>query len=100
MLISQFENIPDSVPVLLVAPETFTDDVVTNSLSSSATVQRFTSFLAEHPNADLLVGASSRTYLKRALKPSYTARPAGSGVWMESHNSALMLGLQLSGDIP
>ncbi len=91
LLISQFENIPDSVPVLLVAPETFTDDVVTNSLSSSATVQRFTSFLAEHPNTNLLVGASSRTYLKRALKPSYTARPAGSGVWMESHNSALML---------
>ena len=91
LLIGQFADIPDSVPVLLVAPETFTADVVTNDLSSSPSVQRFTSFLAEHPNANLLVGASSRTYLKRALRPSYTARRAGDGIWMETHNSALML---------
>ncbi len=91
LLLSQFGDIPDSVPVLLVAPETFTGDVVTNDPSSSPSVRRFTSFLAEHPNANLLVGASSRTYLKRALKPSHTARRAGNGVWMESHNSALML---------
>ena len=91
LLLSQFRDVPDSVSVLLVAPETFTGDVVTNDPSSSPSVQRFTSFLAEHPNANMLVGASSRTYLKRALRPSYTARPAGNGVWMESHNSALML---------
>lgn len=91
LLLSQFSEIPDSVPVLLVAPETFTPDVVTNDPSSSPTVQRFTSFLQDHPNANLLVGASTRTYLKRALRPSYTARNVGSGVWMESHNSALML---------
>ncbi len=91
LLVSQFENVPDSVPVLLVGPETFTGDVVTNDPSASPSVQRFTSFLKGHPNANLLVGASSRTYLKRALKPSYTARRAGNGVWMESHNSALML---------
>ena len=91
LLLSQFSDIPDSVPVLLAAPETFTGDVVTNDLSSSPTVQRFTSFLAGHPNANLLVGASSRTYLKRTLRPSYTARRAGNGRWMESHNSALML---------
>ena len=91
LLLSQFVDIPDSVPVLLVAPETFTGDVVTNDPSSSPSVRRFTLFLAEHPNANLLVGASSRTYLKRALKPSRTARRVGNGVWMESHNSALML---------
>ena len=91
LLLSQFSEIPDSVPVLLVAPETFTPDVVTNAPSSSPTVQRFTSFLQDHPNANLLVGASTRTYLKRALRPSYTARNVGNGVWMESHNSALML---------
>ena len=91
LLLSQFADIQDSVPVLLVAPETFTWDVVTNDLSSSPTVKRFTSFLSEHPNANMLVGASSRTYLKRALRPSYTARQAGDGVWMETHNSALML---------
>lgn len=91
LLLGRFGNIPDSVPVLLVAPETFTGDVVTNEPSSSPTVRRLTSFLADHPNANLLVGASSRTYLKRALRPSYTARRAGKGIWMETHNSALML---------
>ncbi len=91
LLLSQFADIPDSVPVLLAAPETFTGDVVTNDPSSSPTVERFKSFLSEHPNANLLVGASSRTYLKRALRPSHTARRAGDGVWMETHNSALML---------
>ena len=91
LLLSQFSDLQDSVPVLLVAPETFTGDVVTNDPSSSPTVQRFTSFLAAHPNANLLVGASTRTYLKRALRPSHTARRVGNGVWMESHNSALML---------
>ncbi len=91
LLVSQLEDIPDSVPVLLVGPETFTGDVVTNDPSASPSVQRFTSFLEGHPNANLLVGASSRTYLKSALKPSHTARRAGNGVWMESHNSALML---------
>ena len=91
LLLSQFDCIPDSGAVLLVAPETFTGDVVTNDPSSSPTVRRFTSFLHSHPNANLLVGASSRTYLERALRPSHTARPAGRGRWMESHNSALML---------
>lgn len=91
LLLRQFSDLPDSIPVLLVAPETFTGDVVTNDPSSSPTVRRFTAFLQEHPNANLLVGASSRTYLKRALRPSHTARRAGNGVWMESHNSALML---------
>ncbi len=91
LLLSQFADIQDSEPVLLVAPETFTWDVVTNDLPSSPTIKRFTSFLSEHPNANMLVGASSRTYLKRALRPSYTARQAGDGIWMETHNSALML---------
>ncbi len=84
-------DVPDSVPVLLVAPETFTGDVVTNDPDASPSVRKFKSFLAEHPNASLLVGASSRTYLRRALKPSHTARRVGDGVWMETHNSALML---------
>ena len=91
LLLSQFSDLQDSVPVLLVAPETFTGDVVTNDPSSSPTVQRFTSFLEAHPNANLLVGASTRTYLERALRPSHTARWVGNGRWIESHNSALML---------
>lgn len=91
LLLSQFDSIPDNGAVLLVAPETFTGDVVTNEPSASPTVRRFTSFLRSHPNANLLVGASSRTYMERVLRPSHTARPAGRGRWVESHNSAMML---------
>ena len=91
LLLSQLSNVCDSTPVLMVAPETFTGDVVTNDPSASPSVIRFTSFLKEHLNANLLVGASTRTYLKRVLRPSHTARSVGNGVWMESHNSALML---------
>ena len=91
LLLTQLSDVGDSTPVLMVAPETFTGDVVTNDPSSSPSVIRFTSFLKEYPNANLLVGASTRTYLKRALRPSHTARRVGNGVWMESHNSALML---------
>lgn len=91
LLLSQLSDIPDSVPILLAAPETFTGDVITNDLTSSPTVARFKSFLKEHPNAGMLVGASSYTRIHQAARPSYTARRIGSGTWIEAHNSALML---------
>lgn len=99
LLLSQFQGVNDSVPTLLIAPETFMWDVVTNDIPASPSVTRFTEFLKEHPKADLLVGASSATFLHRALRPSYTARPAGRGLWRESHNSALMLSASAAPEI-
>lgn len=80
-----------SNPSLILAPETFTGDIITGDYSYSPTWRRFTSFLRAYPGVNLLFGASSYTYIESPEKPSHTARPAGSGRWMESHNSALMV---------
>ena len=79
-----------AAPLLIVAPETFTPDIVTNNIPASRSLQTFVSFLQEYPNANLLFGASSHTYIQSADTPSHTARKAGNGIWSESHNSALM----------
>ena len=77
-------------PKLLIAPETFTGDIICNEWSRSRTWRRFTDFLKEYPGANLLFGASSYDYIFSTKKPSHTARNIGNGVWVESHNSALM----------
>ncbi len=78
-------------PLLVLAPETFTNDVITNDLSLGRTFRRFISFLKDYPGVDLLFGASSYTYYDRPDAPSYTARKVRDGRWVESHNSALVV---------
>ena len=80
-----------SAPLLLVAPETFTNDIVVGQYDRSLTWRRFTSFLKEYPNVNLLFGASSYDYIKASLRPSATARHLRDDLWLESHNSALMV---------
>ena len=78
-------------PVLLLAPETFTSDILCNDVPSSRTFRRFQAFLQEHPEAEILFGASSWTRYDQAERPSANARRLGEGAWIESHNSALIL---------
>ena len=80
-----------SAPLLLVAPETFTNDIVVGQYDRSLTWRRFTSFLKDYPNVNLLFGASSYDYIKASLRPSATARHLRDDLWLESHNSALMV---------
>jgi len=77
-------------PLLVVAPETFTSDIICGEYPRSRTWRRITSFLKEYPGVNLLFGASSYDYLESAGKPSHTARKLSDGRWVESHNSALM----------
>lgn len=90
------ENLSDrkgdttTTPLLVLAPETFTPDIITNDVTSSPSWQTFVSFLREYPNVNLLFGASSRTYIESDDAPSHTARKVMDGLWSESHNSALM----------
>ena len=79
-----------ATPLLVLAPETFTPDIITNDVTSSPSWQTFVSFLREYPNVNLLFGASSRTYIESDDAPSHTARKVMDGLWSESHNSALM----------
>lgn len=82
--------VPEDAPSLLLAPETFTSDVVTNDMEGGATRNRFVEFLQDYPGLNILYGASSRDYLVRRSRPSYTAREIREGLWIESHNSALV----------
>lgn len=78
-------------PVLLLAPETFTNDIIVGDYSASVTWRRFTSFLKDRPGVNMLFGASSYSIFRQDGRPSYTARPMRDGRWLESHNSALMI---------
>jgi apolipoprotein N-acyltransferase len=93
VLLDQYEKGLKGVegPVLLLAPETFTSDIVCNDVPSSKTFRRFRSFLQEHPGAEILFGASSWTRYDQSERPSANARRLGDGVWYETHNSALIV---------
>ena len=77
-----------AAPVLLLAPETFTGDITLNVPEQSPTLQRFRHFLAEHPGAEMLFGASTYEIFNTHASPTPLARPYGDG-WVIGHNSAL-----------
>ncbi len=79
-----------AAPLLLLAPETFTGDVVTNDIPSGATFRRFHGFLQDYPGVDVIFGASAWTRIDSSERPSRTARKIDDGQWVESHNSALV----------
>ena len=75
---------------LLLAPETFTSDIILNDIQASPSVSRYKAFLREHPGSDFLFGASTNDiYLTRSA-PGLLCYPYGSG-WRVPHNSAVML---------
>lgn len=81
---------PDA-PVLVLAPETFTNDVILGHIDEGATYQRLKSYLSNYPSAQILFGASSYEYKYSDDAPSLTARKIKDGMWYEAHNSAVML---------
>ena len=81
----------ESEPVLLLAPETFTSDILCNDVLVSRTFRRFLSFLSEHPQAEILFGASTMSLFDQKERPSANARQFGDGTWYETHNSALIM---------
>lgn len=85
------ESRTDSMPLLVVAPETFTGGVICGEYARSATWRRFTRFLSGYPGVNMLFGASTYDYIMSEEAPSHTARNVNDGLWVESHNSALMI---------
>ncbi len=79
-----------AAPLLILAPETFTSDVICGEYDRSRTWRRFTGMLGEYPNVNMLFGASSYEYFFTPEAPSYNARRLNDGRWVEVHNSALM----------
>lgn len=80
-----------AAPLLLIAPETFTNDIICGDYGRSRTWKGFTNFLKEYPGVNILFGATSFEYIHATDKPSYTARRIDDNLWYESHNSALMI---------
>lgn len=78
-------------PLLLIAPETFTNDIRVNSYQQSPTWKRLTAFLNEHPGTSMLFGASTLELIdsQEAINPN--DYHLNDGRWIRSHNSALSL---------
>ena len=81
----------DSSMLLAVAPETFTSDIVTDDFDRSLTFRRFRRYLSEYPGVNMLFGASAYYYYYTDEAPSANARRLDDGLWLESHNSAIMM---------
>lgn len=81
----------DSSMLLVVAPETFTSGVVTDDLDRSLTFRRFRQYLSDKPGVNMLFGASSYSCYYTDGAPSANARRLDDGLWVESHNSAIMM---------
>lgn len=79
-----------SEPVLLLAPETFTSDIILGRMDASPTMQSFKAMLAKYPSAELLFGASTYEFIQSHASPSVLARKRGDGSWLLSHNSAIL----------
>ena len=85
------KNDSTAAPLLVLTPETFTSDIIVGQYERSRTWRRFTPLLESYPNVNMLFGASAYDYINSQEAPSYTARDLGQGLWVESHNSALMI---------
>ena len=88
--LEQRKNDSTASPLLILAPETFTRDIIPGEYQRSRTWRRFTGFLKDYPNVNILFGASSYDYIESTEAPSSTARKLGDNLWVESHNSALI----------
>lgn len=76
--------------LLLIAPETFTSDIDLKAVQASPSWRSFHEFLEKRPGTNLLFGAVTREYFFQRSRPSVLARKLRDGLWVESHNSALM----------
>lgn len=78
-------------PLLLIAPETFTNDIVCNAYQDSPTWNRFQEFLKVHPGTSMLFGASSSELYSGSKARNPNDYHLRSGNWLRRHNSALSM---------
>ena len=85
------KNDTTAAPLLLLTPETFTNDIICNEWNRSRSWNGYVSFLKDYPGVNMLFGASAYDYITSEDAPSANARNVFDGLWVESHNSALMV---------
>lgn len=91
VLLNLFDSAIASDTDLLIAPETFTGDILLNDREASATVRTMRGYLSSHPGSEMLFGASTYEVFNQHAAPSLLARQMGDGRWLQSHNSAVLL---------
>ena len=91
VLLGLFESAVTPDTDLLLAPETFTGDIILGEMSSSPTVASFSSFLSGHPGTSMIFGASTYDIVRQNASPDILARPYGDAAWLLSHNSAIVM---------
>lgn len=82
-------------PALVLAPETFTAQLVLDDIPDNETFKRFQGFLKGHPDASMLFGASTyeRFFSGKAPHPcAYDMGevPGKGHAWIVAHNSAFI----------
>ena len=85
----------DDTPVLILAPETFTNHIFTNDVSSDGTFLSFQAFLRKHPSAKLVFGASTYDRTVAYSAPNLCSydmgtRSDGRHMWYTAHNTAIL----------
>ena len=75
--------------VLLLAPETFTSDIICGIYEASGTWRHVQEFLNSHPGTSMLFGASSREYYYDEIARNVNDYKLKDGGWLQKHNSAL-----------
>lgn len=88
------KGLADHVPgeqILLLAPETFTNDIWVDFYDQSQTWMRLRQFLSMHEGASIIFGASAREYYVADKAENPNDYHLQSGQWMRGHNSALSL---------
>ena len=89
---AELEQRDTAAPLLVLTPETFTNDVfIRQGQIQSTTADEFQTLARNYPGTQYLVGASAYEIFDQKYKPSHTARKWGQA-WLESHNSALCIG--------
>ncbi len=78
-------------PLLVVAPETFTNDIVVGEYETSPTWRRFVQLLNENPGTKMLFGASSTEFYPGDEPRDPCDFKLDRGGWVSRHNSALSL---------
>ena len=82
----------NSNPAIIVFPETFLVDWIWESRLETATgVLKMKSWLADHPNTQILTGASTGRVLNKSEYSKTTARRSRNGTMFEVFNSALLI---------
>jgi len=77
--------------LLIVAPETFTNDIVVDYYENSPTWRQLVQFLNEHYGTEMLFGASTTEYYSDENYRDPCDYKLDQGGWAQRHNSAIAL---------